>query len=213
MSVTQFDEPIDGFLYSTTLRMLPSQARAHALAQMEVLRKSKAYRCRMYVSPDPLVNPIGSYSQVETQSRMTPGSLIWGISVYLSTAANVKVLITDKCTELPLFKDYVKALLFKQNTTGHDLDYPAVDRRTRPGECGNLQRQWRTLDRSSRLIRGRTRPAQSRHLRIERHRVAGEELGFHGDCPSIEHWRVAASCNIPKRDQTDPVALGVCVHP
>jgi hypothetical protein len=108
------DDIVDGFLYSTTLRLLPTQYRAHALAQMEVLRRSGGYKFRMFVSPDSLVNPIAAYSQVETQSRMAPGTLIWGISVYLSTTANVKIQITDKCTEIAIASDYISALLFTQ---------------------------------------------------------------------------------------------------
>ncbi len=111
-------DPIDGFLYSTTLRMLPSQYRANALAQIEVLRRARSYKGKVYVSPDNLVLPVAAYSQVETQSRMAPGTYIWGISIYVSATTNVKINITDKCTEIPLFSDYVLAALFKQQTTG-----------------------------------------------------------------------------------------------
>lgn len=111
-------DPIDGFLYSTTLRLLPTQFRANTLAQMEVLRRARGYKCRMFVAPDTLVNPIPAFSQIETQIRMAPGTYVWGISCYVSTASKVKIQITDKCTEIPLFSDYVKAALFVQNTTG-----------------------------------------------------------------------------------------------
>lgn len=104
----------DSFIYSTTLRLLPTQYRASVLAQMEVLRRSRSYKARYYTCPDTLVEPIAAYGQVETQVRMIPGTYVWGLSLFRSPTTGGRVQITDASTEIPLFSDYIRAALLVQ---------------------------------------------------------------------------------------------------
>lgn len=123
-SATQSGDPVDGFLYSTTLPLLPVQSRAQALAQMDILRKAGSYKCKMYGAPDTLVQSIPSHGQVETQIRMIPGTYIWGISVDVPVTDStpdhtaspdqlgaLTIQVTEAATELPLFADYIQAML------------------------------------------------------------------------------------------------------
>lgn len=112
---------IDPFVYTTTLRLLQTQYRASAIAQMETLRRARSYKARYYTSPDPLVDPIPAFSQVETQIRMIPGTYVWGISLFISINIEevilpIRVQITDASTEIPLFSDYIKGRLIQQGT-------------------------------------------------------------------------------------------------
>lgn len=110
---------VDPFTYSTTLRLLPTQTRAHNLAQMDVLRRARSYKARYYTAPDPLVDPIAAYSQVETQIRAIPGTYVWGISLFLSVSISsplsLKIQVTDTSTEIPLFSDYIRGVMLQQS--------------------------------------------------------------------------------------------------
>lgn len=112
---------VDGFALSTTLRLLPSVSRAHALAQLETLRQARGYKARYYPAPDDLVLPIAGYGQVETQIRMVAGTYIWGLSVVTvipedseATSSQVRIQVTDMATEIPLFSDYIQSVLMEQ---------------------------------------------------------------------------------------------------
>jgi hypothetical protein len=87
---------------------------------MDVLRKAGAYKFKMYGAPDGLVEPIPAHGQVETQIRMIPGTYIWGLSfdASLSTFSDqglpgnkISIQITEEATEIPLFADYIQAIL------------------------------------------------------------------------------------------------------
>jgi hypothetical protein len=93
---------------------LPIVYRASALAQMEVLRRSRGYRTRWYLIPDDLEDPIPAYGQVELQINVPPGSYLWGLAFTIPTTLNATlsttvchVQVTDACTETALFSDYV----------------------------------------------------------------------------------------------------------
>lgn len=122
MSGTNIDYPpiLDGFVHSASMLYLSTTYRASALAQMEVLRRAKGYRCRHYLVPDAddNENPIGPFSQIERQINTLPGSYLWGICFSAPSSLNdslevgsingdVHVQITDACTETPIFSDYV----------------------------------------------------------------------------------------------------------
>jgi hypothetical protein len=109
---------VDSFTYSTTLRLIQTSFRANVLAQMEILRRAKAYKARYYTAPDDLVEPIPAYGQIETQIRAIAGTYIWGLSVYQSAVNSnlVKVQVVDTSTEIRLFVDYIQAALLSQST-------------------------------------------------------------------------------------------------
>jgi hypothetical protein len=105
---------LDGFILSASQLYLPIIYRASALAQMEVLRRSRGYRTRWYLVPDDLQDPIPAYSQVELQINVPPGSYLWGLAFTIPERLNdslvntvCHVQITDACTETAIFSDYV----------------------------------------------------------------------------------------------------------
>jgi hypothetical protein len=105
---------LDGFVLSASQLYLPIIYRASALAQMEVLRRSRGYRTRWYLVPDDLQDPIPAYSQVELQINVPPGSYLWGLAFTIPERLNdslvntvCHVQITDACTETAIFSDYV----------------------------------------------------------------------------------------------------------
>lgn len=107
---------VDGFLYSASLLYLPTVYRASALAQMEVLRRARAYRTRWYLAPEDYEQPIPAFSQNEYQVQVMPGTYIWGMTfsapfgeVELASSF-IHVQVTDACTETPLFSDYLKGV-------------------------------------------------------------------------------------------------------
>lgn len=108
------DAPIlDGFVLSASMLYLSTTYRASALAQMEVLRRSRGYRTRWYLVPDDLNVPVPAYDQLEQQINVPPGSYLWGLAFSIPTVLNtslvtttVHIQITDACTETALFSDY-----------------------------------------------------------------------------------------------------------
>lgn len=123
---------VDGFLYSASMLYLPTTYRASCMAQMEVLRRARGYRTRWYMTPEDVNQPVPANSQIEYQIQTQPGSYLWGASFAARTEVDgetgndfVHVMVTDNCTETPLFSDYaLGANLFSQggavpvNTTG-----------------------------------------------------------------------------------------------
>lgn len=121
MSGTNIDYPpiLDGFVLSASMLYLSTNYRASALAQMEVLRRSRGYRCRHYLVPDAddPENPIGPFTQIERQVNCLPGSYLWGLcfsapaslNPFESVTGYVHIQITDACTETAVFSDYIYA--------------------------------------------------------------------------------------------------------
>ncbi len=113
------EQPImDGFVLSVSRLYLPTTFSASALAQLDVLRRAKAYRTREYCIPNNLLNPIPAYSQVEEQVSVQPGSYLWGVgftvpaipgndTVYMTDVySRVHWQVTDACTETAMLSDY-----------------------------------------------------------------------------------------------------------
>jgi len=98
---------------------LSTNYRASALAQMEVLRRARGYRCRHYLVPDAddNENPIGQYTNIERQVQTLPGAYLWGLCFSAPELLNpnevvngaIHVQITDACTETAIFSDYIYA--------------------------------------------------------------------------------------------------------
>ena len=102
---------VDGFTYSMRTIMNVTNYRSSALAQMEFLRRAQGYTARWYTAPNTIDEPQSQYSQVKYQLNITPGSYIWGISTWFPNVAFgelVHIMVTDACSELPLFSDYVR---------------------------------------------------------------------------------------------------------
>lgn len=121
----------DGFVLSASQTYQLVNFRAHALAQMEVLRRASAYRCREYVVPKN-GQVVPAFSQVELAITVQPGSYVWGLT--WCSISNITgdgtdgnhlyVQITDACTETPFFSDYCLASAFQAlqpTTTANQL--------------------------------------------------------------------------------------------
>jgi len=101
---------VDGFLYSASQLYLPTNYRASALVQMEVLRRAKGYRTRWYNVPEDLEQPVPAYGQLEYQVQVQPGSYVWGLAFAIRSGGSlITAQITDACTETPFFSDYIRA--------------------------------------------------------------------------------------------------------
>jgi hypothetical protein len=116
----QLKDIVDGFVLSASQIYQMDNYRAHVLAQMEILRRATAYRCREYVVPKN-GQTVPAYSQVEQSISVQPGSYLWGLT--WTSPFNVTddgtdglylyIQITDACTETPFFSDYVLAENFQ----------------------------------------------------------------------------------------------------
>lgn len=110
----QMSEPVDGFLLSGSLCYLPTTYRAHVLAQMEVLRLANGYRNRQYLAPIDSDQPVPAFGQLEYQIRVQPGAYLWGLEFTLVSGdvevGNIRIQITDDCTETLIFSDYALAV-------------------------------------------------------------------------------------------------------
>jgi len=110
---------VDGFVYSASQLYHQVNYRANVLAQMEVLRRASAMRCREYVIPKNGTT-VPAYSQIEQSITVQPGSYVWGLT--WSSPFNVTddgtdgnylyIQVTDACTETPFFSDYILANTF-----------------------------------------------------------------------------------------------------
>ena len=137
-SVLMYDPPVvDGFVYSLSLLYLSTSYRPSALASMEILRRAKGYRCREYLVPDNLLNPIPAFGQVEQQINTIPGSYLWGLTFSApfnlagtgDDAVYIYYRITDACTETPLFSDYAlnqMEAVQSSNANGWNRRNPAI---------------------------------------------------------------------------------------
>jgi hypothetical protein len=109
---------MDGFLYNPALRFAtPYDYYPTALGGLEILRRTALYRPRWYVIPDSINQPIAAYDTLEYQVSLTAGSYLWGYqftqlvleqSTFVVVAGDdMLVQITDACTGIPLFSDFV----------------------------------------------------------------------------------------------------------
>jgi hypothetical protein len=118
----------DAFTLSMSLPLLSTSYRAHAQAQMEVLRRARGYRWAAWSSPS-MAEPtaattapaktVPAFSQTEEQWSIPAGSYLWGWSfaVLSGAAANFYIQLTDACTETALFADYVNGNIFTPGAT------------------------------------------------------------------------------------------------
>jgi hypothetical protein len=115
------DNPIiDGFSLNMAIRYLPYVWEAHALAQMEILRRANLFRPRWHVLPDQQNTPIAAYDTYEFQAGVLAGSYLWGIqftqfdgsveepTTYTPVAPSDSLIqVTEACTGIALFQDFV----------------------------------------------------------------------------------------------------------
>lgn len=109
---------MDGFLYNPSLRFAtPYDYYPTALGGLEILRRTALYRPRWYVIPDTINQPIAAYDTLEYQVHVQAGSYLWGYqftqlevvrgTYTIVTGDDMLVQVTDACTGIPLFSDFV----------------------------------------------------------------------------------------------------------
>jgi len=108
---------VDGFSYNTTLEELPLRWEPMALAQLETLRRAANYRAHWYVVPDDVAHQIDPFDTFYYQVRAAGGSYLWGYRFAAMpigrqeppVPSNLLIQVTDSCTGIPLFQDYINA--------------------------------------------------------------------------------------------------------
>lgn len=110
---------VDGFSYNTTLEELPLRWEPMALAQLETLRRAANYRAHWYVVPDDVAHQIDPFDTFYYQVRAAGGSYLWGYRFAVMpvpnqeqappSPGNLLIQVTDSCTGIPLFQDFINA--------------------------------------------------------------------------------------------------------
>lgn len=102
----------DGFMYNTYLK--PNLYEFLAADQMDTLRRATSYRPKMVNLPDDFGRPIAAYDTFQYEASINPGSWIWGIALaefsstgVLLATGNLSIRLTDACTGIPLFSDFM----------------------------------------------------------------------------------------------------------
>jgi hypothetical protein len=125
-------EIMDGFTLNPSIRYRPNWYFPMALGQLDILRRANTYRPKWYALPDEFNTPIPARETREFQIRLTPGSYVWGLLAnqfipldirfpnYSKTQPTFCMKITDSCTGIGFWEDFVKAAAFsgEQATQG-----------------------------------------------------------------------------------------------
>lgn len=121
---------VDGFTYNSSLILMPCRFYPQALGQMDILRRAANYRARWFVIPDDAGQPIQPYDTFYYQIEVARGSYLWGYNFSAISAldpddapaevsaSDLLVQITDSCTGVPLFQDFIIASGAKVNQQG-----------------------------------------------------------------------------------------------
>lgn len=119
----------DGFTYNLSpfARATPFRYYAAALQNLEVLRRANLYRPRWYVFPDDINQPLPAYETLEYQISVTAGSYLWGYNFTeldsdqdATTPSNILIQVTEACTGIELFQDFVGGLALSQYQASAD---------------------------------------------------------------------------------------------
>lgn len=123
---------VDGFMYNTSLLLLPNRFFPFALGELEVLRRANNYRARWYCVPDDMegnptpttpigTQPIAAYDTFQFQISVSPASYLWGMMFASLTggslATDLQLSIVDSCTGIPLFNDFASGSVASPRST------------------------------------------------------------------------------------------------
>jgi hypothetical protein len=116
---------MDGFTLNPFTALTPYNYYAGALGQMDTLRRANTYRPRWYCVPDDFNQPLQPYETLERQIKVTGGAYLWGMrfvqysGVWTQQApTNVAVQITESCTGIELFREFINPGGLAFYTTG-----------------------------------------------------------------------------------------------
>lgn len=122
---------MDGFTLQPALQFLPYRYYPLALGGLEVLRRAALWHPRWFVIPDSINQPIQPYDTLEYQCSILGGSYLWGYQfTELSggdvdpTAQNLLVQVTDACTGIAIWSDFVTDFALAVPNTGTALGAP-----------------------------------------------------------------------------------------
>lgn len=118
---------VDGFMWNTSLLILPNQFGPDALMELEILRRAHNYRARWWCIPDDEGQPIAAFDTFQFQVEVSPGAYLWGMmfaTVGGAAATDLLVSVVDSCTGIPLFNDFVNA--GNMTPTGNSKMLPVI---------------------------------------------------------------------------------------
>lgn len=102
---------VDGFMWNTSLLILPNRFGPDALMELEILRRAHNYRARWWCIPDDQGEPIAAYDTFQFQVEVSPGSYLWGMMFQSLTAGSLDtdllISVVDSCTGIPMFNDFL----------------------------------------------------------------------------------------------------------
>lgn len=102
---------VDGFMYNTSLLLLANRFGPMALGEMEIVRRAHNLRPRWWCIPDDFGEPIAPYDTFQFQVDVAPGSYLFGMMFCVITpgalVTDMLISVTDSCTGIPLFNDFV----------------------------------------------------------------------------------------------------------
>jgi len=116
--------PFDGWLYDTSIYYLPYRFTPAALCGSEYMRRANLVRHKVVVLPVSTLT-VAAYDTYEIQLQLLEGTRIWGLKyMQFSDAAGVteiaptagQLQLTDACSGVPLFQDYVDLKMFSTYT-------------------------------------------------------------------------------------------------
>lgn len=119
---------VDGFMYNSSLLLLPNRFGPMALEQMELLRRANNLRARWWIAPDPEGDPIAAYDTFQYQCEVAAGTWLWAYMFSAQTpgalSTDLLVSVTDSCTGVPLFNDFANCGVV--NSNGNSKMLPVI---------------------------------------------------------------------------------------
>lgn len=108
---------VDGFTMDSKILPVWSHYRTAALAQMDALRRATSFQVRWVVIPQEGTALVEAYGEIEFESRLNPGSWIWGYSLIAKVAgvnnpANVSFEVRDEGSGQKFQANYVQGNLW-----------------------------------------------------------------------------------------------------
>ena len=125
MNVTPPDYPvIDGFILDTSTKC-DLAFRSLALAEWDTLRRSGAFRSKMWTIPDDSQIAIPAFDSYEKEVYCVPGSAIWGFIFVMPQPTEEQpivgpfsIQIRDVCTDVALASEVIRTDNFNAGTNG-----------------------------------------------------------------------------------------------
>ena len=104
---------VDGFTMDSKLLPVWMHYRTAAVAQMDTLRRTQGFQVRWMVIPQEGTSLLEAWGEIEFESRINPGSWIWGYSLVARTAGvddppDVSIELQDEGSGQKFMANYVR---------------------------------------------------------------------------------------------------------